>query len=163
MKDIHEMMLWSDTCVFSVHKTTVLIPKSSFFKCAQGSKFIHFDKSCVKISQNHTWNLDKVFLKLPPSSDFGSEVSILLKSADFIGQNEKKSKNQHRKTNIPLSSIFYLETLTCWSREKSNSGKPGIWIMSFWLFSKKRWKNKKYGTSENMCRRPLWWKIRYKT
>ena len=28
------------------------------------------------------------------------------KSADFIGQNEKKSKNQHQKINIPSSSVF---------------------------------------------------------
>ena len=38
---------------------------------------MHFDKSRVKISQNHTSNLDKVFLKLPPSSDFGLEARIL--------------------------------------------------------------------------------------
>ena len=29
------------------------------------------------------------------------------KSADFIGQNEKKSKNQHQKINIPSSSVFW--------------------------------------------------------
>mgnify|MGYP001323538324 CR=1 FL=1 len=38
---------------------------------------MHFDKSRVKISQNHTSNLDEVFLKLPPSSEFGLEVIIL--------------------------------------------------------------------------------------
>ena len=35
MEDIHELMLWSDIFVFRVHKTTVLIQKASFFKCAQ--------------------------------------------------------------------------------------------------------------------------------
>ena len=30
-----------------------------------------------KMSQNHTFNLDKVFLKVPPSSDFGLEAKIL--------------------------------------------------------------------------------------
>ena len=58
---------------------------------------MHFDKSRVEISQNHISNLDKVFLKLLPSSDFGLEARILCKSADFIGQNEKKLKNQHKK------------------------------------------------------------------
>ena len=29
------------------------------------------------------------------------------KSADFIGQNEKKSKNQHQKLNIPSSSVSW--------------------------------------------------------
>ena len=40
-------------------------------------KFMHFDKSCVKMSQNYTSNLDKVFLKVPPSSNFGLEARIL--------------------------------------------------------------------------------------
>ena len=38
---------------------------------------MHFDKSRVKISQNDTSNLDKVFLNVPPSSDFGLEARIL--------------------------------------------------------------------------------------
>ena len=68
---------------------------------------MHFDKSCAKMSQNHTSNLDKVFLNVPPSSDFGLEARIL-QSADFIGQNEKFSKNQHRKMNIPSSFVFQI-------------------------------------------------------
>ena len=36
------------------------------------------------------------------------------KSADFIGQNEKKSKNQHQKINFPSSSVFFdLDTPKC--------------------------------------------------
>ena len=38
---------------------------------------MHFDKSRVKISQNCASNLDKIFLKLPPSLDFGLEARIL--------------------------------------------------------------------------------------
>ena len=41
-------------------------------------------------------------------------------------------------------------------------GVPKLYF-SLIFFSKKRWNNNKYGTSENVCRRPLWWKIRYKT
>ena len=35
MEDIRELMLWSEICVFRVHKTTVLIP---VFKCVQRLK-----------------------------------------------------------------------------------------------------------------------------
>ena len=51
--------------------------KHHFSSVHRGLKFMHSDKSCVKISQNHTSNLDEVFIKLPPSSDFGLEPRIL--------------------------------------------------------------------------------------
>ena len=76
MEAIHELMLRNDTCAFRVHMTAVLIQKHHYSGVHRGSKFIHFDKSRVKISQNHTSKLDKVFLKLPPSSDFALEARI---------------------------------------------------------------------------------------
>ena len=51
--------------------------KHHFSNVHRGLKFMYSDKSCVKISQNHTSNLDEVFLKPPPSSDFGLEPRIL--------------------------------------------------------------------------------------
>ena len=38
---------------------------------------MQFEKSCAKMSQNHTSNLDKVLLNVPQSSDFGLEARIL--------------------------------------------------------------------------------------
>eukprot|EP00493_Phyllostaurus_siculus_P025847 UN26192 len=52
-------------------------PKESFLSVHRGSKFMHSDESSMKISQNHSFNLDEVFLKLPPSSDFSLETTIL--------------------------------------------------------------------------------------
>eukprot|EP00493_Phyllostaurus_siculus_P000699 UN00704 len=58
---------------------------------------MHSDKSRVKISQNHISNLDKVFLRLSLSSDFGLEARILLDRL-ILSAKMKKSKNQHTKT-----------------------------------------------------------------
>eukprot|EP00493_Phyllostaurus_siculus_P016881 UN17139 len=50
----------------------------------KASKFMNSDKSRVKVSQNHTSDLDKVFLQLPQSSDFGLKTKILLNLFNFI-------------------------------------------------------------------------------
>ena len=76
-----------------------------FSSVHRGLKFMHSDKSCVKISQNHTSNLDEVFLKVPQSSDFGLEARIL-RIGWFYRPKKRKSKNQHQKINIPSSSVF---------------------------------------------------------
>ena len=49
MEDIYELIIWNDTCAFRARMTTVLI-------LTKGLNLMHFDKSCVKMSQNHTSN-----------------------------------------------------------------------------------------------------------
>ena len=62
------------------------------------------------------------------------------KSADFIGQNEKKSKNQHQKINIPSSSVFLIWRLQSANPEKKvipenqGFGSCPLWdFFKFWL------------------------------
>ena len=102
----------------------------------RGPKFMLFDKSRVKSSQNHTSNLDKVFLKLPPSSDFGLEAKIL-QIGWFYRPKWKKVKKSASKNKHPIKLCFLIWRLQSANPEKkSNSGKPRIWIMSFSSFCK---------------------------
>ena len=82
----------------------------------KGSKFMHFDKSCVEMSQNHTSNSDQVILKLSPSSNFGFEARIL-QIVWFSRPKWKKSKNRTFNLDkvflkVPPSSDFGLEART---------------------------------------------------
>eukprot|EP00493_Phyllostaurus_siculus_P021120 UN21445 len=83
-------------CVSCSHNYRADRKKHHYSGVYRGSKFMHFDKSCAKMSQNHTSNLDKVFLNV-------HRVQILdwkpgfCKSADFIGQNEKSRKISIKK------------------------------------------------------------------
>ena len=120
MEDIHDLMLWSDIFGFRVHKTTVLIQKASFFKCAQRIEVHAFWKSRLKISQNHTSNLDKVFLELPPSSDFGLEARIL-QIGWFYRPKWKKVKKSASKNKHPIKLRFFT-----WRLESVNPEKKVI-------------------------------------
>ena len=73
----------------------------------RGSKFMHFDKSCAKMSQNHTSNLDKVFLNVPPSSDFGLEARIL-QIGWFYRPNWKKVEKSASKNKHPIKLRFFI-------------------------------------------------------
>ena len=72
----------------------------------RGSKFMHFDKSCVKMSQNYTSNLDKVFLNVPPSSDFGLEARIL-QIGWFYRPKWKKVEKSASKNKHPIKWKIY--------------------------------------------------------
>ena len=86
----------------------------------RGSKFMHFDKSRVKISQNHTSNLDKVFLKLPPSSDFGLEARIL-QIGWFYRPKWKKVEKSASKNKHPIKLRFLI-----WRLQSANPEKKVI-------------------------------------
>ena len=113
MEDIHELIIWNDTYAFRVHMTIVLIEKHHYSSVYRGSKFMHFDKSCAKISQNHTSNLNKVFLNVLPSSDFGLEARIL-QIGWFYRPKWKKVEKSASKNKHPIKlRFFYLETAKC--------------------------------------------------
>ena len=73
----------------------------------RGSKFMHFDKSCAKMSQNHTSNLDKVFLNVPPSSDFGLEARIL-QIGWFYRPQWKPVNKSASKIKHPIKLHFFI-------------------------------------------------------
>ena len=83
----------------------------------RGSKFMFFDKSRVKISQNHTSNLDKVFLKLPPSWDFGLEARIL-QIGWFYRPRWKKVEKSASKNKHPIKLRFLICRLQSANPEK---------------------------------------------
>ena len=83
----------------------------------RGSKFMHFDKSCVKMSQNHFLNLDKVFLKVPPSSDFGLEARIL-QIGWFYRPKWKKVEKSASKNKHPIKLRFFIWRLQSANLEK---------------------------------------------
>ena len=86
----------------------------------RGSKFMHLDKSCAKMSQNHTSNLDKVFLNVPPSSDFGLEARIL--QIDwFYRPKWKKVEKSASKNKHPIKLRFLI-----WRLQSANPEKKVI-------------------------------------
>ena len=111
MKVIQEMMFWNLTCMFGVPMTTMLIQITSFFKCGKSFKVESFwqklDHNYMKAYSQFRWG-NYIIIQAPASSDFywGPESC---RSIDFIGQNQKFSKNQHRKINIPSSFVFQIE------------------------------------------------------
>ena len=110
--------------------------KHHFSGVHRGSKFMHSNKSRVKISQNHASNLYKVFLKLPRSSDFGFQAWIWQISW-FYRSNNKKSKDQHQKINIPSNSVFWFgdsEVLIQRKKKFWKTKPPRNCIMSFIFF-----------------------------
>ena len=124
MEDIHELIIWNDIYAFHVHMTTVLIEKTPLFShysgVYRGSKFMHFDKSCAKMSQNHTSNLDKVFLNVPPSSDFGLEARIL-QIGWFYRPKWKKVEKSASKNKHPIKLHFLI-----WRLQSANPEKKVI-------------------------------------
>ena len=86
----------------------------------RGSKFMHFDKSCAKMSQNHISNFDKVFLNVPPSSDFGLEARIL-QIGWFYRPKWKKVEKSASKNKHPIKLRF----LT-WRLQSANPEKKVI-------------------------------------
>ena len=86
----------------------------------RGSKLMHFDKSCVTMSQNHTSNLDKVFLKVPPSSDFGLEARIL-QIGWFYRPKWKKVEKSASKNKHPIKLRFLI-----WRLQSANPEKKVI-------------------------------------
>ena len=108
MENIHELMFWNKTCVFRVYKTTVLIQKTSIFNVCTKARI-----SCILTK--FAWKYHKI---MPPICIryFSNchRVQILdwspefCNSADFLGQNEKKSENHHQKINIPPNSVFWI-------------------------------------------------------
>ena len=117
----------------------------------RGSKFMHFDKSCVKMSQNYTSNLDKVFLNVPPSSDFGLEARIL-QIGWFYRPKWKKVEKSASKNKHPIKLRFLIWRLQSANPEKKlipeNQGfgscpflgnfatEPEFFLsMSFWWIS----------------------------
>ena len=101
----------------------------------RGSKFMHFDKSRVKISQNHTSNLDKVFLKVPPSSDFGLEARIL-QIGWFYRPKWKKVEKSASKNKHPIKLRFLIWRLQSANPEKKvipeNQGFGSCPFEDFW-------------------------------
>ena len=90
---------------------------SGVYRC---SKFMHFDKSFAKMSQNHTCNLDKVFLNVPPSSDFGLEARIL-QIGWFYRPNWKKVEKSASKNKHPIKLRFFI-----WRLQSANPEKKVI-------------------------------------
>ena len=86
----------------------------------RGSKFMHFDKSCAKMSQNHISNLDKVFLNVPPSSDFGWEARIL-QIGWFYRPKWKKVEKSASKNKHPIKLRFLI-----WRLQSANPEKKVI-------------------------------------
>ena len=83
-------------------------------------KVMHFEQSRVKISQNHTSNLDEVFLKLPPSSDFGLEARIL--QIGWIHRPKwKKVEKSASKNKHPIKLRFLI-----WRLQSANPEKKVI-------------------------------------
>ena len=92
-----------------------------FFKPNLCSSYcMHFDKSCAKMSQNHTFNVDKVFLKLPPSSDFGLEARIL-QIGWFYRPKWKKVEKSASKNKHPIKLRFLI-----WRLQSANPEKKVI-------------------------------------
>ena len=96
------------------------------------SKFMHSDKSRVKISQNHVSNLDKVFLKVPPSSDFGLEARIL-QIGWFYRPKWKKVEKSASKNKHPIKLRFLIWRLQSANSEKKVIPENQVWIMSFFV------------------------------
>ena len=94
--------------------------KHHFSSVHRGLKFMHSDKSCVKISQNHTSNLDEVFLKLPPSSDFKLEPRIL-QIGWFYRPKWKKVEKSASKNKHPIKLRFLI-----WRLQSANPEKKVI-------------------------------------
>ena len=86
----------------------------------RGSKFMHFDKSCAKMSQNHISNFDKVFLNVPPSSDFGLEARIL-QIGWFYRPKWKKVEKSASKNKHPIKLRFLI-----WRLQSANPEKKVI-------------------------------------
>ena len=93
------------------------LKKHQFSRVYRGSKFIHSDKSCAKIAQNHTYNLDEVFLKLPPSSNFGLEARIL-QIGWFYRPKWKKVEKSASKNKHPIKLRFLIWRLQSVNPEK---------------------------------------------
>ena len=94
--------------------------KHHYLVVYRGSKFMHFDKSCAKMSQNHTSNLDKVFLNVPPSSDFGLEARIL-QIGWFYRPKWKKVEKSASKNKHPIKLRFLI-----WRLQSANPEKKVI-------------------------------------
>ena len=94
--------------------------KHHYWGVYRGSKFMHFEKSCVKMSQNYTSNLDKVFLNVPPSSDFGLEARIL-QIGWFYRPKWKKVKKSASKNKHPIKLRFLI-----WRLQSANPEKKVI-------------------------------------
>ena len=126
-------------CVSCSHDHRAKQHYSGLYK---GSKFMHFDKSCVKMSQNRTFNLDKVFLKVPPSSDFGLEARIL-QIGWFYRPKWKKVEKSASKNKHPIKLRFLIWRLQSANPEKKvipeNQGFGSCCLYVFFvnLFQKK--------------------------
>ena len=99
MEDIHELIIWNTIMRFV---------------------FMHFEKSCAKMSQNHTSNLHKVFLNVPPSSDFGLEARIL-QIGWFYRPKWKKVEKSASKNKHPIKLRFLI-----WRLQSANPEKKVI-------------------------------------
>ena len=52
IEDIHELIIWNDTCVFGVRMTTVLIQKTPLFGCVQRLEVHAFwQKLCENVTK----------------------------------------------------------------------------------------------------------------
>ena len=96
MEDIHKLMLWNKTCVFHVHKTIVLIQKTSFFKCAQKLEVHAFWQKLRK-------NLTKAYLQFRWGiSQAATEFRFWIGAQNFEDRLilSAKMKKKNRKINI---------------------------------------------------------------
>ena len=94
--------------------------KHHYSSVYKGSKFMHFDKSYAKMSQNHIFNFDKVFLNVPPSSDFGLEARIL-QIGWFYRPKWKKVEKSASKNKHPIKLRFLI-----WRLQSANPEKKVI-------------------------------------
>ena len=54
MKDIHELIIWNDTCAFRVRMTTVLIQKTPLFSCVERLEVQAFwKKLCENVTKSY--------------------------------------------------------------------------------------------------------------
>ena len=97
--------------------TTAPIQKHHYSGVYRGSKFMHFDKNCVEMSQFYTTILDKVFLKLQPSSNSGLEARIL-QIGWFYRPKWKKVEKSASKNKHPIKLRFLIWRLQSVNPEK---------------------------------------------
>ena len=119
MEDIHELMLWSDTFVFRVHKTTVLIQKASFFKCAQRLEVHAFwqklRKNLTKSYLQFRWGISQAATEFRFWIGAQNFADRLILSAKMKKVKKSASKNKHP---IKINLFRGLETQSTNSKKR---------------------------------------------
>ena len=121
MEVIHELIGYETILVYFVFTRPLYwSQKRHFWSVYRGLKFMHCDKSRMKFSKNHTSNLNKVFFRLSPSSDFGLEARIL-QIGWFYRPKWKKVEKSASKNKHPIKLRFLI-----WRLQSANPEKKVI-------------------------------------